>query len=120
MPVIYIYQGMFFANPWTILSPQVFLLFFINVKTFITLQYIFFYSLQFYGILKFKKEFNFSAFATVFIIILLSFNGKLLSQNAFGGPQMTFGYMIIPLFFWFLYTFIKKKLLLKKKILKVF
>lgn len=114
----YITQGRFFASPWTILSPQIFLLFFIDVKTFITLQYIFFYSLQFYGILKFKKEFNFSVFATVLIIILLSFNGKLLSVSAFGNPQMTFGYMLIPLFFWVLYRFLKKNFLTKKDIIK--
>lgn len=114
----YITQGRFFASPWIILSPQIFLLFFINVKTFITLQYIFFYSLQFYGILKFKKEFNFSVFATAFIIILLSFNGKLLSVSAFGSPQMTFGYMIIPLFFWFMYRFLKKNFLTKKDFLR--
>lgn len=104
----FVYMGRFFGNPWNILSPQTLLLLWIDVKAFITFQYLFFYTLLFYGVIKFKKELKLSLTATYFVLILCAFNGKLLSQTAVGGPQMSFGYMLIPLFFWAIYRFIKK------------
>ncbi len=103
----YIWKGRFFANEWIVLMPQSIILFFFSAKNYLTFQYIFFYTLMFYGLLKIKKAFVLSNTATSFLIILFTYNGKLLSQSAFGEPHFVFGWMLIPLFYHFLYKYLK-------------
>lgn len=96
----------FFAKSWSIFQPQIILLKFLTVKNYLTFNFLLFYSILFYSIilwidyLKIQKKYGY------LLIIILIFNGKFFSQLAFGGPQMTIGYMLIPLFFWHLKNFL--------------
>ncbi len=105
----YLREGRFFANEWIVLMPQSILLFFLSAKNYLTFQYLLFYTLMFYGLLKIKKEFCLSNTASYFLIILFTYNGKLLSQSAFGEPHFVFGWMLIPLFYHFLYKYLKSE-----------
>ena len=106
----YIREGRFFANEWIPFMPQSILLFFINAKHYLTLQYLLFYSLLFYGLVKISKSLELSITATIFLIILSTYNGKLISQTAFGEPHFVFGWMMVPIFYWYIYNFLKKEL----------
>ena len=92
---------LFFAKPWSIFQPQVLLMYFIEVKTFIIFNYLLFYSILFYSLLVWSDYLKLSLIPAVFLIIIITFNGKLFAQSGLGGPQMTFGYMLAPSLFWF-------------------
>ena len=105
----YLREGRFFANEWITFMPQSFLLLFIQAKHYLTLQYFLFYSLLFYGLIRISKTLELSRTATIFLIILSTYNGKLISQTAFGEPHFVFGWMMIPIFYWYIYNFLKKE-----------
>ena len=96
----------FFAKSWSIFQPQIILLKFLSIKNYLIFNFLLFYSILFFSImlwidyLKIQKKYGY------LLIIILIFNGKFFSQLAFGGPQMTIGYMLIPLFLWHLKNFL--------------
>tara|TARA_B110000259_G_scaffold186868_1_gene239192 strand:- start:325 stop:1842 length:1518 start_codon:yes stop_codon:yes gene_type:complete len=96
----------FFTKSWSIFQPQLFLLNFINIKLFITLNYCLFYTILFYSLTLWINYFKLSTLSSIFLIIVLTLNGKLMSISGFGHAQMTFGYMLIPSFLWILNKFI--------------
>ena len=93
-------NGRFFGSEWIIFPPQIFLLLVLNAKTYLTIQYMFFYSLSFYGIMKFCKEFNLSLVSSSFLLILstqtkLSLQPSLIFHCL---PQKDDKYLLIILF----------------------
>ena len=99
----------FLAMEWGLLTPQALFLFFLDAKAYVLFNYILFYTLCFIYLIKWSSKFNLSNVALFYLIILFSFNGRIISLTAMGGPQMTFGFMLAPVFFWFFYNFIQNK-----------
>lgn len=96
----------FFAKSWSIFQPQIFLLKFISVKNYLTFNFLLFYTILFYSIILWINYLNIKKNYGYLLLIIIILNGKFFSQLAFGGPQMTLGYMLIPLFFWNLKNFL--------------
>tara|TARA_Y100001970_G_scaffold294156_1_gene447637 strand:+ start:3182 stop:4708 length:1527 start_codon:yes stop_codon:yes gene_type:complete len=96
----------FLSNEWTIFPIQSIILVFVNTKTYIFLNYILIYSLSFFYLLKWSKKLNLSKTSFFYLVLIFLFNGKFISLTAFGGPQMTFGYMLIPMSFWYMFNFL--------------
>ena len=105
----YLPEGRFLAMEWINFMPQSLLLFFIKAKHYLTLQYFLFYSIMFYGLIRISKELKLSNTSSCFLIILFTYNGKLISQTAFGHIHFVFGWMMIPVFYWFIYKFLQKE-----------
>jgi len=99
----------FLAVPWIAIPPQVFLMRFISVAEFITLQYLLFYSISFIGVYKWTKKLHLPLSSSCFLLILFNFNGAIISKAGAGHFTMTLGYMLIPWFFLIIYKFIENK-----------
>tara|TARA_B100000315_G_C14551625_1_gene576129 strand:- start:384 stop:1895 length:1512 start_codon:yes stop_codon:yes gene_type:complete len=99
----------FLAQPWVIYSPQLLLLKLISVPQYIIIQYFVFYSISYYGLIHWINELKLSSYAGTFLIIIMSYNGILISLTAYGGPQESFGYFLILWFIWFVYKFVRNK-----------
>ncbi len=102
----FIWGDRYFATPYVIMSPQVFLLVFLSVKQFLTLQLILIYSIGFWAACQWCKKLNLSKAASVFLIVLLCFNGSLPGRMGVGHLQLT-AYMLIPLYLLILYRFVE-------------
>lgn len=92
---------LFFAKPWSFFQPQIILLYFLSVKNYIIFNYLLFYTILFYSLILWSNYFNLKIISRSFLLLIIIFNGKFFSQTGLGGPQMTFGYMLVPLLFWF-------------------
>lgn len=99
----------FFAKSWSIFQPQIILLKFLSVKNYLTFNFLLFYTILFYSLILWIDYLKISRNYSYLLIIIIVLNGKFFSQMAFGGPQMTLGYMLIPLFFWNLKNFLYSK-----------
>ena len=96
----------YFSNGFSFVSPHIIFLKFINTDTFIRLSFIIYNSLGFYGLYKFYNEFNLSKFSFVYIFILISFNGYVVSRMGIGHLLYCNAYMYISLYLWIIYKFI--------------
>ena len=103
------YQVRWFSGGYSFVSPQIILLSILSVAQYISFSLIFYFSLGTYGIYKWIKEFNLSIAASTFLFIIWSFNGYIVSRMGIGHLLYCNAYMFVPLFFWFLYKFIKNK-----------
>lgn len=102
----YLWGNRFFATPYLIASPQVLLLSLMEVKSFMLVQLLFIYSIGFLGICLWIKKLDLSPSASCFLLAAGCFNGSIVSRIGVGLVQLT-GYMLLPLYFWFLYQFIE-------------
>lgn len=91
------YTDRFLALPEAPLSPQYFLLAWLDDKTFNVLNILLLYSLSFIGLLLLKKEWNLSALPFTFLYMLFSFNGYIVSRVTVG-HTMWYGYFFLPYF----------------------
>lgn len=98
----------FFAIPYLTLSPQVLLLYFLNIPVFMMLQLLLIYSIAFWGACKWIEKLNLSSTQAIFFLILFSFNGVFVGRMAVGHLQNV-SYFLVPCYFWFLYKFIEKE-----------
>jgi len=103
------YQVRWFSGGYSFVSPQIILLSILSVAQYISFSFIFYFTLGIYGIYKWVKELNLSLAASTFLFIIWSFNGYVVSRMGIGHLLYCNAYMFVPLFFWFLYKFIKNQ-----------
>ena len=88
----------FMSLPDVILTPQVFLMRFMEVGPYIWINTLLLYSLGFWGLLRIKKRFHLSLVVFSFLFLLFNFNGHILAHTSIG--HITWGgYYLFP---WFL------------------
>jgi hypothetical protein len=95
------------SSGFNIVSPQIILLSILSVAHYISFSLVFYFSLGTYGIYKWAKELDLSPTASTFIFLIWSFNGYIVSRMGIGHLTYCNAYMFVPLFYWFLYKFIK-------------
>jgi len=87
----------FMANPEIIFSPQIILLSFSNVGSFMYMHILLLYCIGFLGCLFIKKHYNLSMYSFFFLFMLFNFNGHITSHIAVG-HIMWAGYFLLPFF----------------------
>lgn len=88
----------FLAIPETVLSPQIFLLKFLDQGQFVLINTLFLYSLGFLGCLLIGLRYHLSPFIFGIMVFLFSFNGHILTHLSVG-HSMWLGYYFLPFFF---------------------
>jgi hypothetical protein len=101
-PIIQLGTDRFLTIPEICFSPQILLLGVLEVKQFVVVNLLILYTVGFFGCLKLARRFNLSAFAFLFLIVLLNFNGYLTSRFAVG-HQMWESIFYYPWFFYYLF-----------------
>jgi len=97
----------FFALPDVITTPQMILLRFVSLQTFILIDVFIHYSIGFAGLLWFRRKYNLSLLVFGLLVFLFSFNGHILLHYMFG--QITWaGYFLFPLFFALMIRFVEE------------
>jgi hypothetical protein len=87
----------YLAIPDQILSPQIFLLPWINIGQFILFQFWLMYALGFWALLQLRCRFMLSLFAFTILFALFNFNGHILSHASVGHANWG-GYFLYPVF----------------------
>ena len=87
----------YLAIPDQILSPQVFLLPWLDIGHFILIDFWLMYTLGFWALLKLRSRFMLSLLAFTIIFALFNFNGNILSHISVGHANWG-GYFLIPFF----------------------
>ncbi len=88
----------FMTLPDVLLSPQILLMRFMDIRMFMYIDILIFYSIGFIGLLKIRKKFTLSLFVTAVLIFLFNFNGHLLSHLSVGHASWV-GYFLFPWIF---------------------
>ena len=88
----------FLAIPETVISPQIFLLKFLDQGQFVLINTLFLYSLGFLGCLLIGQRYHLSPFIFGIMVLLFSFNGHILTHLSVG-HSMWLGYYFLPFFF---------------------
>jgi hypothetical protein len=96
----------FLAIPDTIISPQIFLLRYVEPGTFVLINSLILYTLGFIGLLLLRRKFEWSAIPFSFVFLLFSLNGHPLAQVAVG-HSMWISYYLVPYFVLLIYEFIE-------------
>ena len=99
------YDIRWFSGGYAFISPTIILLKYISVENFIALSFVFYYLIGLYGIKKWVIELKLSQEASFFLIIMLSFNGAIISKMGIGHLLYCNAYMIIPLYLYIIYRF---------------
>ena len=89
-------------------SPQLLLMKFMSVPSFIIFNSLLFFSVGYWAVVKWIKELKLSNTAAAYLTIMWCFNGYLTSKMGIGWLGTNFGYFIIPNFLWIVYKFINK------------
>ncbi len=97
----------FLAIPFVIASPQIILLKVLSVPAFLTVQIVMMYTIGFWGMCQWIKKLQLSIPATVFVWMIVTFNGAIVARMGVGHIQNT-GYLVIPTFLWLMYQFIQQ------------
>lgn len=97
-----------FAHGHPLVSPHFFLIAFFDLKTMITLNIIFHYSIGFLGIYFWINKFKLSIFSSFYLILLFNLNGFLISKMSIGHLGFCSAYFYIPLFLFLLNFFCEK------------
>lgn len=87
----------FLAIPDTIISPQVFLLRYLEPATFVLFNTLLLYSLGFIGLLLIRRRLRFSAVTFTLVFLLFALNGHILAHVAVG-HSMWVSYFLLPFF----------------------
>lgn len=97
----------FFSLPDIITTPQMLLLRFVSLQTFILIDTFIHYSIGFVGLLWFRRKYNLTVIAFSLLVGLFSLNGHILLHYAYG--QITWaGYFLFPAFFALMIRFIEE------------
>ena len=99
----------FLAIPETVLSPQIFLLKYLKIGSFLIAHFLLLYTIGFIGCLFLKKRFNLSIFTFGILYLLFNFNGHITSHLSVG-HSMWGGYFFLPFFFLLLFKFVEGKI----------
>ncbi len=87
----------FFSSPDQILSPQIFLLPWLDAGRFVTFQFILMYALGFWALLLLRRRFQLSLLAFTILFALFSFNGHILAHASVGHASWA-GYFLYAAF----------------------
>jgi len=87
----------FMTLPDVLLSPQILLMRFMDIRMFIFVDILAFYLIGIIGLLKIRKKFSLSLFVTAVIFFLFNFNGHILSHLSVGHASWG-GYFLLPWF----------------------
>lgn len=87
----------YLGRPDTLISPQVYLLRFLEPGQFTLVNILILYSIGFIGLLLLKRRYHLSAFAFTIVFILFNFNGNISAHMAVGHTVWT-GYYFLPYF----------------------
>jgi hypothetical protein len=87
----------FLAVPDMILSPQIFLLRYLELGAFVLLQVSLMYTLGFWGLIQFRKRFQLSLLAFTILFCLYHFNGHILAHISVG--HLTWGGYFLLIWF---------------------
>ncbi len=87
----------FISVPDTILSPQVFLLRYVSLDTFVVINVAMLYSIGFLGLLMLSKKLRLSGFTFGVLFFLVCFNGHITDHVVVGHLHWV-GYYLLPLF----------------------
>lgn len=90
--------NLFLSIPDQILSPDVFLLNIINVKEFIVVHVLIFYSFGFWALIIMKKKYNLAILGFIPLFLIFNFNGHIVSHLSVGHLTWT-SYFLFPFFF---------------------
>ncbi len=88
----------FMTNPETVLSPQIILLRFLEPGPFVLINTLILFTIGFIGCIKIKQRYNLSPFIFGVLILLLGFNGHILTHMSVG-HSMWLGFYFLPFFF---------------------
>jgi hypothetical protein len=91
----------YLAIPDLLLSPQIFLLRFMNPALFVLVNWLILYSAGFIGLVIFSRKFNLSPFALTIIFLLFNFNGQIEAHLSIGHTTWG-GYFLFPWFVLFM------------------
>lgn len=95
----------FFALPDVITTPQIVLLLFFNIPTFVFIDVLVHYAVGFGGLLWLRQRFNLSLFTFSFLFFMFTFNGYILAHYSVG--HFTWGaYFLFPIIFIYLLKFL--------------
>ena len=98
----------YFAIPYIIVSPQIFLLKFISINDFIFIHILISCSIGFIGIIKFHKNFNLNTLSFFTLVMFFYLGGFWTNRISVGHIQNSF-YFAIPTFLWLLYDFLHNR-----------
>jgi hypothetical protein len=87
----------FMSIPDVLLSPQILLMRYMDIRMFMYVDILIFYSIGFIGLLKIRKKFSLSLFVTAVLFFLFNFNGHILSHLSVGHASWG-GYFLFPWF----------------------
>ena len=87
----------FLSSPDQILSPQIFLLPWIDIPHFVLSQYLLMYALGFWALLHLRRRFELSILAFTILFTLFNFNGHILAHASVGHANWA-GYFLIAVF----------------------
>lgn len=95
----------FFSLPDVITTPQMALLFFVNVPQFVLIDILFHYTLGAITLFFFRQKYKLSLFSFTILFILFNFNGYILSHYTVGHFTWA-SYFLFPAFFMLLFNFL--------------
>lgn len=98
----------FFVLPDVITTPQMVLLPFINLNTFVFVDVLLHFTIAFLGLLWLRRKKNISLFAFAFLFLLFNFNGYILGHYSVGHFSWG-GYFLFPIVFGLLFEFSEKE-----------
>lgn len=104
----FIWSDRYFALPFLISTPNIFLLPVLDFLDWVTLQLVVVYSVGFYGLVKWINKLDLYAAATAFVIILFSFNGFHSSRIGVAHVQ-NISYFLVPWLLWIANSFIESR-----------
>jgi len=85
----------YFGMPFLILSPQILLLSWVSIQTFVTVQVVLTMTGGFFALLWWKRRLGLSDFSAAILILMWSLNGALVARMGVGHLQLT-GYFLVP------------------------
>lgn len=98
----------FLAIPDIVLSPQVFLLWFMNINLFSLVQVWLMYLLGFWGLLKLRAKFSYSPLTFLIVFLLYNFNGHLIAHISVGHLSFA-ACFLLSWFVYLIFEFIEEK-----------
>jgi len=96
----------FLALPETVLSPQIFLLKFLDQGRFVLFNTLFLYSIGFLGCVLIGIRYRLSPFIFGIMVLLFGFNGHIMTHLSIG-HSMWLGYYFLPFFFILLFRLLE-------------
>jgi hypothetical protein len=93
------FTNQYLAIPDIILSPQIFLLWFMDINLFSLFQVLLLYLGGFWGLLKLRRKFSFSLLTFAIVFLLFNFNGHIVAHLSVGHLSFA-SYFLLP---WLVY-----------------